>query len=335
MTMNILNYELTQWRNKYAPKVRKDLILPQSIHDMVDNFMKPDKNGRLNNIPHFLFVGNAGMGKTNLMKIILDELHPSMKFINGSKDAKIDNLRVEINNWVMTKNFNPLSKTDFKIIFIDEIGNSSQAFQKGIRSFAEAHEHNIRFFMTSNKLDLHEALESRFASGKVNFNEEYAKLSSQDFKLLKVNGYKRLKHILESEKTINKTPLKWDNKALANILNQHFPDIRKCINVLNKSAIMYNGTVTMENSSIDFNTLIELVTKGVPKDLFDFIELQTDLTIYFYQLMEYILKSDTYNNEKKAEMGLIITEYEHRDVISRNKKSNFFRMLLLISKVIR
>ena len=147
MTMNILNYELTQWRNKYAPKVRKDLILPQSIHDMVDNFMKPDKNGRLNNIPHFLFVGNAGMGKTNLMKIILDELHPSMKFINGSKDAKIDNLRVEINNWVMTKNFNPLSKTDFKIIFIDEIGNSSQAFQKGIRSFAEAHEHNIRFFM--------------------------------------------------------------------------------------------------------------------------------------------------------------------------------------------
>src|SRR5574343_97964 len=78
---------------KYRPKTVDDCILPHSVKKIVKEFIAAD------NIPHFLFSGSAGCGKTTLAYAIGNELNADVMYINASMENGIDILLSKISQF--------------------------------------------------------------------------------------------------------------------------------------------------------------------------------------------------------------------------------------------
>lgn len=204
------------WCEKFRPKTIDECVLPQSLKDTFKQFVETGE------LPHFLFYGSAGVGKTTVARALCNEIGAEYMFINGSDESGIDVLRTKIKGFASS-----VSLTDAKkVVILDEADYlNPNSTQPALRGFMEEFANNCRFILTCNfKNRIIEPLHSR--------------CTGIDFKIVgkekvEIAGafYKRVLMILRAE------GIEFDQKVVAEVVQKHFPDFRRVLNELQRYSV--------------------------------------------------------------------------------------------------
>jgi replication factor C small subunit len=200
------------WVEKYRP-AKLDGYVFRDTHQkqQVERWVKEGT------IPHLLFSGNAGIGKTTLAKILLNELDVNsldVLEINASRTNSVEDVRDKIVNFVQMIPFG-----DFKVVLLDEADYLSPNAQAALRGVMEEYHTTSRFILTCNYPNrIIPALHSRcqgFHIERVDQTEFTARVAT----------------ILVEEN------VEFDLDTLDTFVKATYPDLRKCINTVQMNSV--------------------------------------------------------------------------------------------------
>ena len=202
------------WTEKYRPKTFEEVVGQDEIVKRIKSLTNSM------NIPHLLFAGPAGIGKSTLALIIVKDLFgenwkQNYLELNASDTRGIEVVRQEVKNFARTKS---LGNVPFKVIFLDEADALTKEAQQALRRTMENFTSTYRFILSCNySSKIIDPIQSRCAIFR--------------FKLLEKKAIdKRIKTIIEKEK------LTIDEKALEAIYEGSEGDCRRAINLIQASA---------------------------------------------------------------------------------------------------
>ncbi len=199
------------WVEKYRPtKINEYVFRDESQRKQVQSWLDSKA------VPHLLFSGAAGTGKTTLAKILLYELNVDwgdVLIINGSTENGVDEIRHRITNFATTMPFG-----DFKYVLLDEADYLTPNAQAALRGVMERYSNSCRFLLTCNyPHKIIPALHSRCQG----FHIE--KLDKTEFTV-------RIATILSEEN------VEFDLETLDLYVAAEYPDMRKCIGLCQQNA---------------------------------------------------------------------------------------------------
>ncbi len=209
------------WTEKYRPKT-------------VDGYVFRDENQReqikgwidSGSIPHILLSGSAGLGKTTIAKILINQLgvqDSDVMIANGSKEAR----KIEwVDKLIMFCQTMPFG--DFKIVLIDEADYMNiNSVQPALRNLMEDYSHSVRFILTCNYPNkIMPAIHSRCQHMHI------AKIDQVEFTA-------RMAEILIIE------GVEFELNTLDTYVKAYYPDLRKCINTVQLES--QTGVLTTKN----------------------------------------------------------------------------------------
>tara|TARA_X000000368_G_scaffold418277_1_gene417380 strand:- start:6513 stop:7430 length:918 start_codon:yes stop_codon:yes gene_type:complete len=200
------------WVEKYRPKDVKGYVFrDEHQRKQVEQWIKDGT------IPHLLFSGNAGIGKTTLAKILLNQLEVNdldVLEINASRTNSVEDVRDKVVNFVQMIPFG-----EFKVVLLDEADYLSPNAQAALRGVMEEYHTTSRFILTCNYPNrIIPALHSRCQG----FHIE--RIDQTEFTA-------RVAEILIAEEI---TP---DIDTLDTYVKATYPDLRKCINMVQMNSV--------------------------------------------------------------------------------------------------
>jgi len=209
------------WVEKYRPQTF-DQIVSQSI--AINNLKKFVKN---TNIPHLIFTGPAGTGKTSTALIIArhffkeDELDTNLLELNASDTVRIDFVRNVLKNFV---NQTLIKDGSLKLVILDEADNIPGQVQQALRRIIEKTSNNIKFILLCNYINrIIDPIISRCAVFRF-------------VSLPKEKIIERLEYISEEEKL--KIPSEKRDEFFKQLYFISGGDLRKAINTLQMSVAL-------------------------------------------------------------------------------------------------
>jgi replication factor C small subunit len=134
------------WVEKYRPKKLSDVIGQKSIVERLSTYTKT------RSMPHMLFAGPAGSGKTTCAIALARELYgerwrDSLIELNASDERGIDVVRGKVKDFARAAS---LGGADFKIIFLDEADSLTSDAQAALRRTMERYTQTCRFILSCN-----------------------------------------------------------------------------------------------------------------------------------------------------------------------------------------
>jgi len=134
------------WIETYRPKILNDVVGQDDIIERLKAYAK------IRNVPHLIFSGPAGTGKTTSALALSKELFGEtwkQNFIelNASDERGINIIRGKIKNFARTA---PMGQNQFKIIFLDEADSLTIDAQAALRRTIEKYSHICRFILSIN-----------------------------------------------------------------------------------------------------------------------------------------------------------------------------------------
>ena len=200
------------WTEKYRPDTLEGYVFR-------DNDQKHQVESWISSgaIPHLLFSGAPGVGKTTLAKILINQLgvqDVDVLEINASRENSVDNVRERITNFVATMPFG-----EFKVVLLDEADYISPNGQAALRGVMETYSSTARFILTCNYPNkVIPALHSRcqgFHIEKIDTTEFTARIAT----VLVTEG------------------VEIDIDTLDSYVKATYPDLRKCINLVQMNSV--------------------------------------------------------------------------------------------------
>ena len=300
------------WVEKYRPRTIQEAILPDELKQTFQQFVDQ------NNIPNLLLTGTAGIGKTTVARALCEELGADYIVINGSNEGRsIDVLRVEIQNFASSVSFSG----GRKYVILDEADYlNASSVQPALRNFMEEYSSNCGFILTCNfKNRIIDPLQSRCSVIDFKFDKKIKATMAMQF-------MKRVEFILNEEE------VKYDKKALAQVIQQHFPDWRRVLNELQR----YSGTGSIDAGILrnwrDEN-LVSLMKTMKVKD-FDgmrkwvFENSDTDSSAIFREIFD---KCSDYIKPNSIP-GVVVTlgEYQYKAAFVADAEINMIACLTVI-----
>lgn len=200
------------WVEKYRPRTVSDYVFrDDNQRKQVTGWIKEGA------LPHLLFSGAPGTGKTTLAKVLLHELEVDaydVLEINASNENGIDVIRDRINNFVSTMPFG-----EFKYVLLDEADYITPNGQAALRGMMETYHTTARFILTCNYPQrIIPALHSRcqgFHIEKLDVNEFTARIAT----------------ICVEE------GVQIDLETLDTYVQATYPDLRKSINLVQQNVV--------------------------------------------------------------------------------------------------
>lgn len=251
------------WTEKYRPVKFEQIVGQDEIIKRVHSLTNAM------NIPHLLFAGPAGVGKSTLALVVVKELFgtswkDNYLELNASDERGIDVIREKVKDFARTK---AISKVPFKVIFLDEADALTNEAQNALRRTMENYTVNCRFILSCNySSKIIDPIQSRCAVFR--------------FRLLeKKDIAKMVERITAGEK------LKIDDKAVEKLFEFGEGDGRRVINLLQTTASI---------SDVITHDLIETIVPSAKP---------TDIKI----IIEYALSGD-FSNAKEKLLDVMLRE---------------------------
>ena len=140
------HYNSEVWTEKYRPKKFEDMVGQEEIIKRVRSLVNSL------NIPHLLFAGPAGTGKSTLALIVVKQLfseswRENYLELNASDERGIDVVRQKVKDFARTK---AIGDVPFKVIFLDEADALTREAQQALRRTMENYTSTCRFVMSCN-----------------------------------------------------------------------------------------------------------------------------------------------------------------------------------------
>ena len=291
------------WVEKYRPTKISDCILPDELKKTFGLFVE-DKH-----IPNLILSGGPGVGKTTVAKAMIEEIGATYMMINGSEESGIDVLRTKIKNFASTVSL----EGGRKYLIIDEADYlNPQSTQPALRGFMEEFHKNCGFILTCNyKNRLIPAIQSRCSV--VDFiipNSQKPKLASKFFT--------RVGDIL------NKENVKFEPKAVAELMNKFFPDWRRVLNELQRYSVsgIIDAGVLVNISESNINELMHSLKDKEFTNVRKWIvhNLDNDAVRIFRRIYDSLY--DNLDGSTIPHVVVILAEYQYKAAFVSDQEIN-------------
>jgi replication factor C small subunit len=325
MEANYYSYSYEPWVEKYRPKTLDDIIGQTEIVDNLKAYVQSK------NMPHLLFAGPPGVGKTTAFFALAhslygDDYKHNILDLNASDERGIEVVRGKIKDFARSA---PISDVPFKLIFLDESDALTPEAQQALRRTMEMYSGNCRFILSCNwSSKIVEPIQSRCAVFRFKplTNEEIAQMVER---IAKAEG-------LEIEKA-----------ATDALIDVSGGDMRKVINIL-QSISMMNKKITEESvyktasaaKPKEINLIIETALNGDFKTARQMlINLMTEGGLsgedIILQIHKNIIEHNhpNLNDEKRVQIVDRIGEYNFRMVEGANERIQLEALLAYLAMV--
>ena len=228
------------WVDKYRPNTIGEYVWRDNAQKrQVESWIK-DKS-----IPHLLLSGTPGIGKTTMAKMLVNEIgieEADVLEVNASRETGIDFIRNKIVPFISSIAWGP-----FKVVLLDEADRLSPQAQDSLKGIVEEYSSFARFILTCNNPNMVvPALHSRCQQF------HFTKLDQTEFTV-------RAATILGEEE------IAFDLETLDLYVSSTYPDLRKCINLLqqNTSEGNLHAPHKEDAGSLDYRfEMVELFKAG-------------------------------------------------------------------------
>ena len=298
---------------KYRPATLDDIILTEENYKAFNQFREQEE------IPNLLFAGAPGIGKTSLAKIIVNDLIKCGHiYINASDENDIETIRTKCITYAKQRP----TKGKINVIILDECDGLLQESQRALRNIIEEYSRTTRWILTCNYIHrIIPALQSR--------------CQNYDLTPPILEVVKRCADILNYEKIT----LTEDNRDyFIKLIKKDYPDIRKCINNIQKYSV--NGRLMIEKEETDKAFIDELYEKIEAKQVVQvrkfLVENDDKFNGEYHSLLKllfnYTFEKEDLKEKFKRELLIIISEYLYRNTFVLDKEINAFTCCLELVK---
>lgn len=233
----------TIWIEKYRPRRLDEMVGQKDIVVRLQSYVKTG------NLPHLLFTGSAGIGKTTAAVALAreffgDSWQTNFREMNASDERGIDVVRNQIKEFARTS---PLAGATFKILFLDEADALTTDAQAALRRTMETYARTCRFILSCNySSKIIDPIQSRCAIYRFRPLDKEAVIE-------------------ETRRIAAAEGLTVTQGALDAIVYVASGDMRKAINALQGAAIL--------RTDIDEKTIYEITATARPEEIDELLDL--------------------------------------------------------------
>ena len=285
---------------KYRPSTLENYVGNENIKKSIAKYLDQ------NDIQNLIFYGPAGTGKTTLAKIIVKNLDCDHLYINASDERGIETIRDKVQGFASVASFKPL-----KVVILDEADFLTIQAQASLRNIIETFSRTTRFIMTCNFVErIIDPLQSRCHVLKI-------------VPPTKKDVARHLAWVLDQEK------IRYEMQDLVPLINQYYPDLRKCINTIQLSTIdndlKLDQSILVSSNYID-KVINELSNKANFKTVRQIIADANvdDFDELFKSLYE---KANEYLPGKEGTATILINEHQYKANFRIDKEINIMSLI--------
>ena len=290
---------------KYRPSKLENYVGNENIKKSISKYLEQ------NDILNLIFYGQAGTGKTTLAKLCVQNLDCDHLYINASDERGIETIRDKVQSFASVASFKPL-----KVVILDEADFLTIQAQASLRNIIETFSRTTRFIMTCNFVErIIDPLQSR----------------CQVLKIVPPTKKDVAKHL---HWICNEESITHELNDLVPLVNQYYPDLRKCINTIQLSTIdggannLYlnlDQSVLVSSNYID-KVIAELKGKADFKNIRQIIADANvdDFDELFKTLYE---RASEYLPNKEGTAAILINEHQYKANFRIDKEINTMSLI--------
>jgi len=286
----------TLWIEKYRSTTLEQYIGNETVKARIADCIAK------NDIPHFIFSGTAGTGKTTLAKLIVGNIKCDYIYLNASDENGIDVIREKVKGFASSASFQPI-----KIVILDEADFLTQPAQAALRNIIEEYSSNTRFVLTCNYIErLIEPLQSRC-----------------EIHILKPPSKGEVaKHVCTNILDVEEVTYNIQDVAL--LIKEHYPDVRSIIKNL-QAGTADNKFVWVALNTDWLSKLVEVLSSKDKKAWYTIRQLVADAQVDDFQVAYRYMFDNLakFSNGHDAEISIILDDFIWRGGVVPDKEINF------------